>query len=187
MAAAIAALSVIWIGVVVSRIPAYVEPDTTGWHTGDIFFSVGDSWKSVAVRSLSGAKDFGLSAATPSHCGIVVVDSGGVRLVHESTSARRIVMETPEEYIHNNGSYCLYARRPPCIQDTLLALHVIDSLMRMGVPFDFDFDQTDDRRLYCTEMVVRILEICGCPEVSDLRESGYIFPQDLLRKCRDSE
>lgn len=172
----------IWICVVVSRIPSYVEPDTSGWHTGDVFFSVGDSWKSIAVRSLSGAKDFGLSETTPSHCGIVVVDSGVVRLVHESTSAKRIVMETPEEYILNNGSYCLYARRPPSIRDSVRVVNVIDSLMMKGVPFDFDFDHSDDSSLYCTEMAIRVLELSGCSDVSDLRELGYIYPQDLLKK-----
>lgn len=168
--------------IAVLRIPSYVEPDTSGWHTGDVFFSVGDSWKSVAVRSLSGAKDFGISETTPSHCGIVVVDSGVVRLVHESTSAKRIVMETPEEYLRNNGSYCLYARRPPCIRDSVRVVHVVDSLMMVGVPFDFDFDHSDDSSLYCTEMAIHVLELSGCADVSDLRELGYIYPQDLLKK-----
>ena len=181
----LAALALLWIGIAVWRIPSHVRPETSGWQTGDIFFSVGDSWKSVAVRSLSGAKDFGLSAATPSHCGIVIVDSAGVRLVHESTSARRIVAETPEEYIRNNGSYCIYARRPPCRADSVRLLQTVDSLMRMGVPFDFEFDHSDGSALYCTEMVVSVLEKCGCRDVSDLRDSGYIFPQDLLRKCPD--
>lgn len=178
----------IWICVVVSRIPSYVEPDSSDWHTGDVFFSVGDSWKSVAVRSLSGAKNLGLSETTPSHCGIVVVDSGRVMLVHESTSAKRIVMETPEEYLHNNGSYCLYARRSPCIRDSVRVVHVIDSLMRKGVPFDFDFDHSDDSSLYCTEMVIRVFELSGCMDLSDLRKVGYIYPEDLLKRtCENNQ
>lgn len=180
VAAAIAVPSALWICVVVFRIPEYVEPETTGWHTGDIFFSVGDSWKSVAVRSISGAKNLGLSDLTPSHCGIVVVDSGIVRLVHESTSAKRIVMETPEEYLHNNGSYCLYARRPPCMADSVRVVHVIDSLMKARTPFDFDFNHSDDSSLYCTEMVVTVLELSGCSDFSGLRDLGYIYPQNLL-------
>lgn len=175
-------LIALWIGVVASRIPSYVQPDTSDWHTGDIFFSVGDSWKSVAVRSISGAKNLGLSQTTPSHCGIVVVDSGIVRLIHESTSAKRIVMETPEEYLHNNGSYCLYARRPPCIADSVRLVHVIDSLMRAGIPFDFDFNHSDDSSLYCTEMVVKVFDLSGCSDFSDLSDLGYIYPQDLLKK-----
>lgn len=178
----IVVLVALWICVVVSRIPSYVNPDTSDWHTGDIFFSVGDSWKSVAVRSITGVKNFGLSDTTPSHCGIVIVDSGTVRLVHESTSAKRIVMETPEEYLRNNGSYCLYARRPPCIRDSVRVVHVVDSLMMVGVPFDFDFDHSDDSSLYCTEMAIHVLELSGCSDVSDLRELGYIYPQDLLKK-----
>lgn len=180
--AVIVSFLAIFILITVIRIPSYIKPDTADWHTGDIFFSVGDSWKSVAVRSLSGARNFGLSETTPSHCGIVVVDSGVVKLVHESTSAKRIVMETPDEYIRNNGSYCLYARRPSCLIDTVRVLYVVDSLMRDGVPFDFDFDHKDDSSLYCTEMAILVLELSGCSDVSDLRELGYIYPQDLLKK-----
>lgn len=172
----------IWICLAVFRIPKYVSPDTSDWHTGDVFFSVGDSWKSVAVRSISGAKDMVLSRTTPSHCGIVIVDSGNVRLVHESTSAKRIVMETPEEYLHNNGSYCLYAHSAPCIVDSVLLIHVMDSLMKAGTPFDFDFNHSDDSSLYCTEMVVKIFELSGCSDFSDLRNLGYIYPQDLLNR-----
>lgn len=178
----IVVLVALWICVVVSRIPSYVNPDTSDWHTGDIFFSVGDSWKSVAVRSITGVKNFGLSDTTPSHCGIVIVDSGTVRLVHESTSAKRIVMETPEEYLQNNGSYCLYARRLPCSQDSVRVVHVIDSLMEAGIPFDFDFDHTDDGSLYCTEMVLRVMELSDCTNLSDLRDLGYIYPQDILNR-----
>lgn len=171
----------VWIVIVVVRIPSHVIPDTKDWHTGDVFFSVGDSWKSVAVRSISGAKNLELSELTPSHCGIVVVDSGKLKLVHESTSAKRIVMETPDEYLHNNGSFCLYARKPPCVPDSVRIVQIIDSLMKVGVPFDFNFDHTEDKSLYCTEMVVRVFELCGCNEFSNLREQGYIYPQDLRR------
>ena len=34
----------------------YKRPVTDGWETGYIFFSVGDSWKSNAVRSITGFK-----------------------------------------------------------------------------------------------------------------------------------
>lgn len=181
---AIALVSVItiWVIITVIRIPSYVCPDTSDWHTGDVFFSVGDSWKSVAVRSLSGAKNLGLSETTPSHSGIVIVDLEGVKLVHESTSAGKIVMETPDEYLLNNGSYCLYARRPRCIPDSSMMVCVLDSLMKAEVPFDYDFDHSDDGSLYCTEMVVRVFELSGSSEFDGLRELGYIYPQDLLNK-----
>lgn len=96
-------------------------PDTTMFRTGDIFFSVGDSWESVAVRALSGSTSFEVADSTPSHCGMVIRFADGVKLAHASTVAKKIVLETPEEYLRNNGSYCIYARKAPCTaQPTLL-------------------------------------------------------------------
>lgn len=46
---------IVWIGIVWLNRPAYIEPDTSTFETGDVFFSVGDSWESVAVRTLSGS------------------------------------------------------------------------------------------------------------------------------------
>lgn len=92
-------LLLLWIGVVIVRTPIYIKPDTSDWHIGDIFFSVGDSWKSVAVRSLTGARDFNVSDSTPSHYGVMLVESGVVKLVHASTSARKVVKETPDDYM----------------------------------------------------------------------------------------
>lgn len=102
-----------WVGVCLVNRPPYLMPDTTSFDTGDIFFSVGDSWESVAVRALSGTSSWEVTDSTPSHCGIVVRDARGVRLAHASTAAGKIVVETPEEYLRNNGSYCIYAVKPP--------------------------------------------------------------------------
>lgn len=173
-----------WVTYVYLNRPPYLIPDTSEWHTGDIFFSVGDSWESVAVRSITGAKRFELSDSTPSHCGIVVRDSGVVKLAHESTTAKHIVLETPEEYLKNNGSYCLYVARPHGAPDSAEIRPVLDSLLNKSVPFDFDFDHSDDRALYCTELVVAAYERGGYKQFSSLRNQKYIYPEDLLKFCR---
>lgn len=159
-------------------------PDTSCWQTGDIFFSVGDSWKSVTVRSLSGMREFGVADSIPSHCGVVVISADGPLLVHASTSAKRIVAETPGQYMENNGSYCLYAMKAPCTLDTLRLRADVDSLLTHRVPFDFNFDHSDSTALYCTEMVIELLELNSCFEASALRQQNYIYPQDLAKKCR---
>ena len=111
-----------WVGVCLVNRPPYLMPDTTSFDTGDIFFSVGDSWESVAVRALSGTSSWEVTDSTPSHCGIVVRDARGVRLAHASTAAGKIVVETPEEYLRNNGSYCIYAVKPPCLEQARVDL-----------------------------------------------------------------
>ena len=77
---------------VVCTTPRHSEPDTRGWQTGYIFFSVGDSWKSYAVRGLTRARGEALTDSTPSHCGMVVMDGLRPLLVHESTSEGHIAV-----------------------------------------------------------------------------------------------
>lgn len=158
-------------------------PDTSSWQTGDIFFSVGDSWESVAVRSLSSAKRFELSDSTPSHCGLVIRDADKVLLVHASTTAGRVVAETPEEYQVKNGSYCLYTRSVPLPVDTAAIRHTLDSLITNNVPFDYEFDHRESKKLYCTEMVVTALERNGITCFTPLREKSYMYPDDILKIC----
>ncbi len=173
----------IWVCIFYLSRPAYLMPDTTEWRTGDIFFSVGDSWESVAVRALSGAKYFEVADSTPSHCGVVIRDPDRVMLVHESTIAKKIVAETPEEYLKNNGSYCLYVAKPHPALDDAAFRQTVDSLIAKKIPFDFEFNHRDSKSLYCTEMVVRIFELNGNSCFSTLREQSYIYPEDLLKLC----
>lgn len=160
--------------------PKPALPDTSDWQTGMVFFSVGDSWESLAVRSITGLQNVALSDSTPSHCGIVIMGSNGPLLFHASTTARRVVAESPSEYIENNGSYCLYAIPQPFQLDTLKLRADIDSLLRISVAFDYDFDHTDNKSLYCTELVVALHELNGCNAFSTLREKNYIYPQDIF-------
>lgn len=163
---------------------AYRMPDTTGWDTGDIFFSVGNSWESAAVRALTGAKYFEIADSTPSHCGMILRDADKVLLVHASTAAKSIVAETPEEYLKNNGSYCLFAVRPRPALNSIVLRHTLDSLIVQRVLFDFDFNHEDSSSLYCTEMVIRVFELNGQYAFSVLRNQAYIYPEDLLNLCR---
>lgn len=182
--AAIATLVVIWIVFVIVNRPKRTLPNTDDWQTGDIFFSVGDSWESVAVRSLSGLDKLNVVDSVPSHCGIVIVDSGEPLLVHASTTAKHVVAESPEDYMQINGSYCLYAMKPPCQLDTAALKHDIDSLLTNKAPFDFDFNHDDSSALYCTEMVVELLEANGCKSATSLRNKRYIYPEEMAKLCK---
>lgn len=172
-----------WVSVVFMSRPTYFMPDTSDWQTGDIFFSVGDSWESVAVRAISGAKSFEVSDSTPSHCGIIVRDGDNVKLIHASTTAKKVVAETPREYLINNGSYCLYARKAHPTPDSVAIRQTVDSLIEGNVPFDFEFNHNDPRSLYCTEMVITVFERNGTTLFSQLRKQSYIYPEDILKLC----
>lgn len=177
-------LATIVVAVVFYR-PKPTVPDTSDWQTGMVFFSVGDSWESAAVRVLTGAKYFEIADSTPSHCGVILRDANKVSLVHESTIAKRIVAETPEEYFENNGSYCLFAVRPTPAPDSIAIRRTLDSLLVQRIPFDFDFNHADSQSLYCTEMVIKVFELNGNFSFSALRHQKYIYPEDLLKICRN--
>lgn len=168
------------IGAAIFFRPKPSHPDTSDWQTGMVFFSVGDSWESAAVRSITSIFHHTISDSTPSHCGMVIMDRNGPLLVHASTIAGHVVAETPSEYIEKNGSYCLYVKSKPLNLDTLKLISDVDSLLKIPVPFDFDFNHADSRSLYCTELVVTLHELNGCRSLSSLRENPHIYPQDLL-------
>lgn len=96
------------------------------------------------------------------------------------------MVETPEEYLRNNGSYCIYAVKPPCPVSEEGIRQTIDSLVAHGVKFDFDFDHTTPDALYCTEMVVTVFEANSCSAFSSLRQQSYIYPNDLLLRIGNS-
>lgn len=180
MSAFVLMLLLIVIGTAIFYRPKPAAPDTSQWRTGMVFFSVGDSWESAAVRSITGILNMGVSDSTPSHCGIVIRDGRGPLLVHASTVAGRIVAETPTEYIEKNGSYCLFVSPQAFPLDSVKLKSDVDSLLRSRVPFDFDFDHFDDKALYCTELVVTLHELNGCTSLSSLRDNHFIYPQDIL-------
>ena len=89
-------------------------------------------------------------------------------------------METTEEYLRNNGSYCIYTKKAPCRVDTLAIRKTVEALVSKGVPFDFKFDHTTPDALYCTEMVVSVFEANNYFCFSKLRKHSYMYPVDLL-------
>lgn len=177
----------IFIGAAVFYRPKSVRPDTSGWRTGMVFFSVGDAWESAVVRSITGMLNMAVSDSTPSHCGIVILGENGPLLVHASTTAGHVVAETPDEYIEKNGSYCLYVMPRTFNPDTLKLKSDIDSILAVPVPFDYDFDHSESKSLYCTEFVVVLHELNGITSLSSLRENHYIYPQDILNRLNTGE
>ena len=172
-------LSVV-VGAAIFLHPKPAMPDTSDWTTGMVFFSVGDSWESVVVRSVTGIFNKTVSESTPSHCGIVIMGENGPLLIHSSTIEGHVVVETPDEYIKKNGSYHLYVKSQPFPLDISKLKSDIDSLLSIPVPFDFEFNHSDSKSLYCTELVVILHELNGCNSFSSLREKNFIYPQDIL-------
>lgn len=69
--------------------------------------------------------------------------------------------------------------------DTLAIRQSVETLVKNRVPFDFNFDHSTSKALYCTEMVVRVFEQNNCFCFSKLRHNSYMYPNDLLKLCKD--
>lgn len=156
-----------------SRRRPYEVPTTVGWQTGDIFFSVGNSWKSEFVR-LSGG-----NADEISHCGIVLRSGDKVVLVHMSTDKGHIVGESPDDYGKINNASKVIVRHLTNPVDTISLKKRLECLLSSGKPFDYKFDKTDTAEYYCSELVVDLMFADSTREYKSLMRHDYIYPQDI--------
>lgn len=169
----VAGMVVVWWTVSSQRRP-FMPPDTRVWQTGDIFFSSGNSWKSLCVRAIGGE-----SVERISHCGFIVVKDGQPMLVHASTDKGRITMEGVEEYARVNDVSGISAVRLRELPDTTALRRRLEQLLRQGKPFDYSFNLKDTSEYYCTELILRVLEGQGCRAFAPLIGSDYVYPQQL--------
>lgn len=166
-------LIIFFIVVWCSRKP-YTPPDTTGWQTGDIFFSAGNSWRSVIVKWFDSDNPDGLT-----HCGFVVIDNGKPYLVHMSTDEHQIVMESVGDYGRLNDVSSVTVRRLHEIPDTTTLRRNIMKLLAAHKEFDHKYDHRDSTAYYCTEFVVLELGKAGSHAFDDLLQKEHIYPIDL--------
>lgn len=162
-----------WIYVWLSIKP-FQRPDTTGWRTGDIFFSVGNSWRSVVVKMFDSDNPEGLT-----HCGFVIVRDGQPMLVHMSTDKNCITCEGIDEYGLINDVSAITVRRLRNLPDTTRLRVALEKLLRNGKEFDHSFDHRDASKYYCSELVVRELQGVGCNDFDDLLDKDHIYPVEI--------
>lgn len=65
--------------------------------------------------------------------------------------------------------------------DTAAVRRTVEALVEQQVPFDFNFDHSSTKALYCTEFVVHVLEQNNCFCFSRLRKRNYMYPNDVLK------
>lgn len=170
----VAGMIVVWWAVSSQR-RSFTSPDTRGWQTGDIFFSSGNSWKSLCVRALGGESEERIS-----HCGFILIKDGRPMLVHASTDKGHVTMEGVEEYARVNDVSGISAVRLRELPDTVQLRRRLEELLRAGKPFDNSFDLSDTTEYYCTELILRVLERVGSRAFVPLLSSDYVYPQQLV-------
>lgn len=161
------------IAVQCSRKP-WRSPDTTGWQTGDIFFSAGNSWKSLAVRLFGDKSEEGST-----HCGIVMMRDGVPMLVHMSTETGEIRAEYIEDYARVNDVSAVTVRRLRQLPDTVVLRRYVDYLFRRKKRFDNNFNARDTTEYYCTEFVIHAMDHAGNSSFMPLLTDDYIYPEQL--------
>lgn len=153
---------------------SFVAPDTSDWQTGDIFFSAGNSWRSVVVKMFNGENPDRVT-----HIGFVVIEDGRPMLVHMSTEKEQVTKEGVEEYARINDVSSIIVRRLKTLPDTVALRKNIYSRLASKKEFDDVFDIKDTTKFYCTEFVIRELQRVNCHVFDTLLTRDYVYPIDL--------
>lgn len=163
------------------------EIDTSRLQSGDLVFRAGRGWEADAVRTASFTRFshvgliertangavFVIHAAPPEHGGHGVVERVPLAMFNDPGLASDIVFYRPTEL---------------SVADRESAVAAARTFAARRVPFDADFDITDNSALYCTEMVLEAFVAAGstielsAPETSRAAIiRSIVFPADLLR------
>ena len=154
------------------------QPDADEWaalQTGDLVFCVGHSAKSAAVRFLSSDR------STFSHVGFVVKTSDSTGLMcHMSADDKCITQESLESYITKSNVTRLAFYRLSSYVDAKRLDALLDSMLSRKVVFDEDFNFSSEDKIYCTELIVKVLRKAGNHDLDGIDTNHHIYPSDLI-------
>ena len=122
-------------------------------HSGDVLLRMGMGAQSqMLARMNRGNKDF-------SHCGIVVVEHGYPFVYHciggEDNPDARMRRDSASVYLSPERQLAFGLVRYPL--DTAEVARQVLGLFRLRPRFDMQFDLSTNDKLYCTEMVYKVL------------------------------
>lgn len=142
--------------------PNYIPADSlsvllSGLEAGDIVLRAGNDVTSNMLRQLN------LKDKRFSHCGIVIAESGTWWVYHsigsESAPDQAIKKDPLMHYWNPEDNLAIgYAHLHITRQERRKLLRTADSLYRLKIPFDMQFDLKSDDRMYCTEMVAKSIQ-----------------------------
>jgi len=159
-------------------LPADVKP-------GDVVLMRSHTWRAELVRLIDGVR----YRDGFSHVGIVAVRSvdGTWDIIHAVPGADGSVRREAWASIARGGgiSEAVIYRAEINSAEQAALLTLLDDYAARAVPFDGGFDHTDDRTLYCTELVTTAYAQAGHPIVDDKILAGRaIFPGHLAGSDR---
>jgi hypothetical protein len=127
------------------------------FRSGDIILREGKSFVSQVMRSFSQAdKHY-------SHAGIIQIRNGQTYVCHvvaaEGKRSDKIRLEPIESFCRkdDNSSFAIYRTD----LDSAIIDSVLSGYFRTGVSFDNEFDLNTNNKMYCTELVYKVLTIAN--------------------------
>lgn len=138
------------------------RPDLTLIKNGDIVFRQGTGIFSYLFRNIGG------EYSAFSHVGIVYFENNKVFVIHtEANDLTGIGFAKTEElsvFINacNASKHAFYRVQNLASYETATVLDSALKYVNDKIPFDTDFDLTNEDRLYCTELVYKAFKSIGC-------------------------
>ena len=126
------------------------EVDIPKFQNGDIIYRHGNGFFSDYFRKSSNREQL------YSHGGIIVIDSSQVYVIHseasELTGVGGVRKESLDVFLKDISTWAVYRLDTTQIVRDSIVLTASEYLSR-ETPFDLDFDNTSDDRVYCTELI----------------------------------
>lgn len=126
------------------------EVDIPKFQNGDIIYRHGNGFFSDYFRKSSNREQL------YSHGGIIAIDSSQVYVIHseasELTGVGGVRKESLDVFLKDISTWAVYRLDTTQIVRDSIVLTASEYLSR-ETPFDLDFDNTSDDRVYCTELI----------------------------------
>ena len=125
-------------------------------RAGDVVFRASADVIGDAIRARSGA------AGRFSHVG-VVVDLTGTPMVLDVSpfGTGHVKLSAIAEFVAEPTTSRVDIMRPKLLPNIVALNAEATAIVRHHVPFDYTFDTADDRALYCSELVYKVLRKAG--------------------------
>ncbi|WP_430811629.1 MULTISPECIES: YiiX/YebB-like N1pC/P60 family cysteine hydrolase [unclassified Carboxylicivirga] len=149
----------------------------------DLIISKGQSAQSKLIRLLN------FSIDDYSHVGILMKDNEQLYVLHATPDGSKINgirYDDLQTFIDlSNVSECTVIRCNALSDESYIKLKSeFETYKNSQVPFDYDFDNFDDKNIYCSELISIIFNNSGLSIFSEIDMTKPIYPKYFLKtKC----
>lgn len=124
--------------------------DIQKFQNGDIIYRHGNGFFSDYFRKSSNREQL------YSHGGIVTIDSSRVYVIHseasELTGVGGVRKESLDVFLKDISTWAVYRLdTTQTVRDSIV--YIASQYLSREAPFDLDFDNTSDTKVYCTELI----------------------------------